>query len=607
MAVTRREKITGFPKRLLVAVLAASVLGVGLIAPVSVQAQDDAGSDDAGSEDASPEFDPFSVYEWAADGSTCSVDSHLVAAVARAASNHGDIDGHSFDDEANIVPPLFGQSGDGSLANLAVLPDTDGGVIDGDSQWDRPVGPFQLLPSSWLRYGFDANNDGVADPQNLWDAAGSAANFLCAMGAGSDGADREAIRNYAGSDLLAGLVLSYYAELESEADVLGATLVRPDDKDFDLASFDLGGPDDVLVLTAEAFAEIEDLTIISMSSLIADPVPVADGELSSGRVSRISDGSLVVEPLELSARGGVLRGDWDEDGMLDAGLFDGNRFFLSTGSVVEFGQLGDKALVGDWDGDGIPTPAVWRTVDGPTGEPEAEFIPADADGRPFGARVRLVDVEAVTPLIGDWDGDGRDSLAVRRPVDEDNDVVEFYDRFGIADIAPVELEGDAIALVTPTSLREPLGLADATAMEMVELNAQLPPIQAPDGSELQLIDVRNIRVAVSVADQVAAMVDSAAADGISLTGWGWRSHERQIELRIANCADVFDTPPSECSPPTARPGTSRHEFGLAIDFHVELRAISSATPEFAWLTENAHRFGFFNLPSEPWHWSVDGR
>ena len=30
-------------------------------------------------------------------------------------------------------------------------------------------------------------------------------------------------------------------------------------------------------------------------------------------------------------------------------------------------------------------------------------------------------------------------------------------------------------------------------------------------------------------------------------------------------------------------------------------------PAFVWLTANAARFGFFNLPSEPWHWSVNGR
>ena len=55
-------------------------------------------------------------------------------------------------------------------------------------------------------------------------------------------------------------------------------------------------------------------------------------------------------------------------------------------------------------------------------------------------------------------------------------------------------------------------------------------------------------------------------------------------------------------PPTARPGTSKHELGLAIDF-------SNCTPQlgcFSWLSGNASRFGMYNLPSESWHWCVNG-
>ena len=106
------------------------------------------------------------------------------------------------------------------------------------------------------------------------------------------------------------------------------------------------------------------------------------------------------------------------------------------------------------------------------------------------------------------------------------------------------------------------------------------------------------------------MLAAAAEDGLVLRGWGWRSHQRQIELREAHCADVWETPSSQCSPPTARPGHSLHETGHAIDFYVgsagDLRAISRSSPEFVWLSENAEDFGFFNLESEPWHWSTTG-
>ena len=48
----------------------------------------------------------------------------------------------------------------------------------------------------------------------------------------------------------------------------------------------------------------------------------------------------------------------------------------------------------------------------------------------------------------------------------------------------------------------------------------------------------------------------------------------------------------------------------AIDFYKKGaggRAISiGGTREFRWLKRNAHRFGLYNLPSEPWHWSTNG-
>ena len=50
-----------------------------------------------------------------------------------------------------------------------------------------------------------------------------------------------------------------------------------------------------------------------------------------------------------------------------------------------------------------------------------------------------------------------------------------------------------------------------------------------------------------------------------------------------------------------------HEQGLAIDFTNNGRLISSRSdPAFQWLSGNASRFGLYNLPSEPWHWSTNG-
>ena len=50
-----------------------------------------------------------------------------------------------------------------------------------------------------------------------------------------------------------------------------------------------------------------------------------------------------------------------------------------------------------------------------------------------------------------------------------------------------------------------------------------------------------------------------------------------------------------------------HERGLAIDFTYQGRIINSrSSPAFQWMKANAAGYGFYNLPSEPWHWSVNG-
>jgi hypothetical protein len=41
---------------------------------------------------------------------------------------------------------------------------------------------MQFIPSTWARWGADANGDGVADPFNVNDAALAAARYLCAAG-----------------------------------------------------------------------------------------------------------------------------------------------------------------------------------------------------------------------------------------------------------------------------------------------------------------------------------------------------------------------------------------------------------------------------------------
>lgn len=62
---------------------------------------------------------------------------------------------------------------------FAVIRDSDNGRLDGNNRWDRAVGPMQFIPETWAYWETDGNDDGVIDPQNLYDAAATAGQFLC--------------------------------------------------------------------------------------------------------------------------------------------------------------------------------------------------------------------------------------------------------------------------------------------------------------------------------------------------------------------------------------------------------------------------------------------
>ena len=93
-----------------------------------------------------------------------------------------------------------------------------------------------------------------------------------------------------------------------------------------------------------------------------------------------------------------------------------------------------------------------------------------------------------------------------------------------------------------------------------------------------------------------------------LGGWVWRSNDRQIDLRQEHCGttpyDIYEKPANQCSPPTARPGYSSHQDGLAIDFYCQSGILTenNCGGAFQWLDCNAARYGLVNLPSENWHW-----
>jgi D-alanyl-D-alanine carboxypeptidase len=124
----------------------------------------------------------------------------------------------------------------------------------------------------------------------------------------------------------------------------------------------------------------------------------------------------------------------------------------------------------------------------------------------------------------------------------------------------------------------------------------------------QTTKVYGVTVNKIIAYSFQRMIDDAAKAGIQISGGGFRTKQQQITLRTTNgCPDVWTAPASSCKVPTAIPGRSLHEIGLALDLTSGRRTISDRnSTAFKWLAANAGRYGLVNLPSEPWHWSITG-
>ena len=142
-----------------------------------------------------------------------------------------------------------------------------------------------------------------------------------------------------------------------------------------------------------------------------------------------------------------------------------------------------------------------------------------------------------------------------------------------------------------------------------------------NGSYLQAVTIRKYSsnegatktlmhrcIDTQINDLLRAYNAQVSSEDNKLGGWGWRSNQKQIELRKRHCGqshqDIYEKPADQCLPPTARPGLSSHQDGLAIDFYCKDKAVTKTNcgNAFIWLDCNAAKYGLLNLESEPWHW-----
>jgi membrane-bound lytic murein transglycosylase B len=148
----------------------------------------------------------------------CGLSWPLLAAIGSIESDHGRVGGRVMSPGGVAHPPILGPRLDGT-ASTARLSDTDQGTLDGDTAFDRAVGPMQLIPSTWAVVAVDGDADGVRDPQDIDDASLAAAVYLCAWhdDLSTDGGRRTAVHRYNRSSSYVDQVLRAMAEYAGSA------------------------------------------------------------------------------------------------------------------------------------------------------------------------------------------------------------------------------------------------------------------------------------------------------------------------------------------------------------------------------------------------------
>jgi membrane-bound lytic murein transglycosylase B len=107
----------------------------------------------------------------------CGISWNLLAGIGRIESMHAN--GGATDARGTAIRPIYGPTLDGTLPGNEVIAQSSAG---GRISYARAMGPMQFLPGTWARYASDGDGDGVADPQNLYDATLAAARYLCSGG-----------------------------------------------------------------------------------------------------------------------------------------------------------------------------------------------------------------------------------------------------------------------------------------------------------------------------------------------------------------------------------------------------------------------------------------
>jgi membrane-bound lytic murein transglycosylase B len=111
----------------------------------------------------------------------CHLRWNVLAGIGLIESNHGRHGGAVLTPDGTTSIPIIGPALDGTNGTRALSATPAGTGWHGDARWEHAIGPMQFLPSTWLAWGRTLHAR-TPDPNNIDDAALTAAAYLCAKG-----------------------------------------------------------------------------------------------------------------------------------------------------------------------------------------------------------------------------------------------------------------------------------------------------------------------------------------------------------------------------------------------------------------------------------------
>lgn len=180
-----------------------------------------------------------------------------------------------------------------------------------------------------------------------------------------------------------------------------------------------------------------------------------------------------------------------------------------------------------------------------------------------------------------------------------------------------------------TTALPPSFVLDPTYSRLLLVNAEHPiPADFNKQGDLVSLDKSYINGSLNQVDRgmypyLISLIEAAKADGVRLyVRSPYRSYNTQKTLfqnkvnRVIQSGTPADKAETVAARAVARPGTSEHQTGLAIDFNVAASTFEKS-PGFTWMKEHAEDYGFIlrypkdktaitGIMYEAWHWRFVG-